>query len=250
MFAPHYAAPELCACAAASVMLREGPAEDAVAVSQLAHGEVFAVVDVSGGWAWGYGMHDRYVGYVPSAALGSTAAATHVVTSSIAPVFAQADIKAPVVGSYAIGTRLAGNATGAFIAAGGGYLHHRHVTPVEGLTGDPVTLAERLAGAPYLWGGRGDGGIDCSGLVQRVLGLCGIAAPRDSDQQRALGQEIAADAPLRRGDIILFPGHVGLMVDGERLIHANAHWMAVTIEPLAEVVARGAEIVARRRIMA
>jgi hypothetical protein len=37
---------------------------------------------------------------------------------------------------------------------------------------------------------------------------------------------------------VFFPGHVGMMVDGERLIHANAYWMAVSVEPLATVEQR------------
>lgn len=231
-------------------MLRASPDAGAAAVSQLVHGEPFAVVDISGGWAWGYGLHDNYVGYVPATALGPTSAATHLVTAAHAPVFGQADIKAPVVGAYAMGSRLRGNMTGDFILVDGGYLHRRHVGPVAKPCVDPVAVAERLTGAPYLWGGRGDGGVDCSGLVQRALGLCGIAAPRDSDQQRSLGEEIPPGADLRRGDLIFFPGHVGLMADGDRMIHANAHWMMVTVEPLAAVVARGARIEARRRIAA
>jgi cell wall-associated NlpC family hydrolase len=115
-------------------------------------------------------------------------------------------------------------------------------------------VAESLIGMPYLWGGRGDGGVDCSGLVQIALAAKGIATPRDTDQQRTqIGHALPDEARLRRGDVIFFPGHVGLMVDEDRLVHANAHWMAVTIEPLAEVVARLAPhhdrpILARRRL--
>ena len=43
---------------------------------------------------------------------------------------------------------------------------------------------------------------------------------------------------------------VGLMMDAETLLHANAHWMAVTAEPLTDVVARGAAITSRRRLPA
>jgi cell wall-associated NlpC family hydrolase len=83
--------------------------------------------------------------------------------------------------------------------------------------------------------------------------MAGIVAPRDSDQQQALGATLDADAPLRRGDLLFFPGHVGLMVDAETMIHANAHWMAVTTEPLAAVIARLAAtqpepVLARRRL--
>ena len=229
-------------------MLRLAPDDDAVAVSQLVQGEAFAVVDQSCGWAWGYGLHDQYVGYIRADALGPTGTATFVVTAALAPLFAGPDIKAAVRGGLTIGARIPGDACGDFIETSGGFVHRRHAMPVDAIEADPAMVAERLLGAPYLWGGRGGGGIDCSGLVQRALGLAGVPAPRDSDQQRALGSEIDAAAPLARGDIILFPGHVGLMVDETRLIHANAHWMAVTIEPLDTVVARGAAVVARRRL--
>ena len=45
-------------------------------------------------------------------------------------------------------------------------------------------------------------------------------------------------ADLRRGDLIFWKGHVAIARDGETLIHANAHHMAVAIEPIAEAVAR------------
>ena len=118
----------------------------------------------------------------------------------------------------------------------------------------PVAVAEAFLGAPYRWGGRGGAGIDCSGLVQVALGACGIAVTGDTDMQReAPGDLLPVEARLLRGDIVHFPGHVGLMVDEERLIHANAHWMAVIIEPLADVVARltpkyDRPILCRRRI--
>jgi cell wall-associated NlpC family hydrolase len=92
--------------------------------------------------------------------------------------------------------------------------------------------------------------------VQLVLAVAGLSAPRDSDMQRnELGRLIEGDggAALRRGDLVFFPGHVGLMVDDERLIHATAFTMTVTVEPLATVVARtdptrGGGVLAVRRL--
>src|SRR3546814_9943062 len=80
-----------------------------------------------------------------------------------------------------------------FIRTARGWLHPRHVMPSGEARADPVAIAEQLTGAPYLWGGRAGDGLDCSGLVQLSLGLCGIFAPRDSDQQAAaLGKQVAA----------------------------------------------------------
>lgn len=233
-------------------MIRETSSVEARAVSQLLAGEPFAVVDVAGDWSWGYSLHDNYVGHVPSSALVPLEhMPDHIVHAAAAPLFAFPDIKAPVRTTLPMGARVEGAREGGFLAVEGGFLHIRHARPIAAPDRDPVEVASRLLGAPYLWGGRGAGGIDCSGLVQLALGLCGIDAPRDSDQQRALGNEI--DGPLRRGDLIFFPGHVGLMIDETRLLHANAHWMAVTTEPLADVVARVAPnhdqpVLARRRL--
>jgi hypothetical protein len=254
MFAPHYARAEMQRCIVDAVMLRAAPSADARSVSQIVSGEGFAVLDIAAGWAWGRCGHDDYVGYVPASALGPVSPASHVVAAPLALMFADADIKTAVVGRLSIGAQVHGQMVGDFLRTETGFIHHRHVGRVEVAEADPVAVAERLIGAPYLWGGRGADGIDCSGLVQRALGLCGIAAPRDSDQQRdGLGRALADDEALERGDLVFFPGHVGLMMDDTNLIHANAFWMAVKVEPLADVVARlapthASPISARRRI--
>ena len=207
------------------------------------------MLDVAGGWAWGRCLHDDYVGYLPGDALAPMATATHRVTAPLALVFAAADIKAPVVATWSMGARFAAEEeAGAFLRCPAGFVHRRHAAPLDQIEADPVAVAERLLGQPYRWGGRGGGGIDCSGLVQLAFGACGIALPRDSDLQRASGEPVPDGAPLRRGDLVFVPGHVGLMLDDARLLHANAHRMAVTAEPLADMLARQPDptFVARR----
>lgn len=251
VFAPHYAKPLVHGCARAAAPLLAEPDAGATAVSELLHGEDFAVLDVAGGFAWGYCCHDHYVGYVVLDALAEPFAATHRVSAPAALVFARPDIKAPVLARLPMGARLAGTAEGAFLLTTAGAVHLAHVAPLDQAAADPVAVAERLVGQPYRWGGRSGDGLDCSGLVQLALAFAGVAAPRDSDQQQALGHP--AEGQARRGDLVFFPGHVGLMVDAERLVHANAHWMMTVVEPLADVVARLAPtlpepIIARRRL--
>jgi cell wall-associated NlpC family hydrolase len=70
--------------------------------------------------------------------------------------------------------------------------------------------------------------------------LCGKTVLRDSDMQAAsVGEEIPFDKnALKRGDLIFWKGHVGIMRDEETLLHANGHTMNVALEPLHEAVAR------------
>lgn len=253
LFAPHYAAP-MARMATTSAIMRSAAGAGAEAASQLLPGEGFAVLDLAGGWAWGYSLHDHYVGYVPAALLADPVEPTHRVTAREALVFAGPSIKTAAVATLPFGARIAGTMGETFLETANGFVHRRHVAPIGELSPDPVAVAETFLGMPYLWGGRGADGIDCSGLVQAALAACGIAAPRDTDMQReALGTALPEEARLRRGDIVNFPGHIGLMADETHLLHANAHWMSVVIEPLADVADRlkpnhDRPILSRRRL--
>lgn len=236
--------------------LRRAPDDGAEQMDQLLFGEAFDVLAVEDGWAFGQARRDGYVGYVRAARLGEPAAATHTVAALRTYGFAEPDIKSPIVGLYSMNALVAERGReGRFVeAAGGGWIVEAHLAPIGRYEADPAAVALRFLGAPYQWGGRESAGLDCSGLMQQALYACGRACPRDSDQQQALGAAVEA-VDLARGDLVFWRGHVGMMIDAERLIHANAHHMAVVVEPLVEAVARIAaagagEPVAWRRLEA
>ncbi len=257
LFAPHYAVPMLRGCVVPSTPLFEQADGDSVAQSELLFGEIFAVLDVAGEWAWGYGSHDDYLGYVRFADLGECAAATHHVIASIALVYSAPKLRAPLLQRLPMGAKIAcggPSECGKYLATGDGFVPVAHVAPLGSNVGSPADIAERLMGTPYLWGGRSSDGIDCSGLIQLCFGLNGIQTARDSDMQlNSLGEIIAPDAALMRGDVIFFPDHVGIMADSANLIHANATSMMVSTEPLADAAARFADhpepILGRRRVV-
>src|SRR3546814_4236510 len=160
---------------------------------------MFQAIDIAGGWAWGYCVHDHYVGYIPVDTLGKPVLSTHLVTAAAALVFAEPNIKSPAKARFPMGSRVSGEVEGAFLKCPEGFIHLRHLSPVDAVQDDPVAIAERLTGTPYLWGGRSSDGLDCSGMVQLCFSLCGIALPRDTDQQMtARGKDIPAGESLRR----------------------------------------------------
>lgn len=253
--AERFALPSPRQCAAPVTALRAGPGGDAEQVSQLLFGERFDVLEEADGFGWGQARRDGYVGYADLAHLAPAGEpATHWISARATFAFAGPSIKAPATGPLSLGAlvTIAETAETLAFAPAIGWIARPHLAPIGETLNDPAAVAEGSLGAPYLWGGRASQGLDCSGLVQQALFACGRACPRDSDQQAALGVGIAGE-DLRRGDLVFWRGHVGMMLDGTRLIHANAHHMAVAIEPLADATSRiaergGGEPTARRRV--
>jgi cell wall-associated NlpC family hydrolase len=255
--AKRYVAPTLRQCVRGVVPMLAEPKAGARQVSQVRYGEFLDIFEQrDDGFAWAQNRTDRYVGYIPSDDTLSDEIAdlSNCIGTLTTFVYAEPNIKSAVIDVLTLGSHVRlGKKEGAFIKLmSGGYVFARHVMAArEALTPDYVFTAGRLLNVPYLWGGRTPQGIDCSGLVQLALEMAGIDCLRDSNQQReAFGKPLAShwrDVAWKRGDLVFFAGHVGIMTGAEHIVHASAHHMLVTVEPLIEMVGRGSDITAAGR---
>lgn len=118
-----------------------------------------------------------------------------------------------------------GGATGRFAVttAGGGAVRG------DAIGGAAVAYAVRQLGVPYLWGGTGPNGFDCSGLSQAAYASAGVAIPRTSEQQWLALPHLSSPSQLRPGDLVFFnsgefapglPGHVGIYIGNGKMIDA------------------------------
>jgi hypothetical protein len=239
--------------------LRGEPSSNATLLTQALKGERVTIYDRNGeGWAWGQLQSDGYVGWLPDCALAKPAGApTHKITALRTFAFPGPSIKLPPVDTLLMGTVLTVvREDGAFaVTREGWHLPLPHVGRIDSHAEDFVTIAERFAGTPYLWGGKSSLGIDCSGLVQVALNAAGTGCPRDSDmQQDSLGRALdpVESKKLRRGDLIFWKGHVAIARDADTIVHANAHHMATATENTRDAIARikaaGSEITAIKRL--
>jgi hypothetical protein len=187
---------------------------------------------------------DGYVGYIDMRALGSRGRSpTHRVMNPRTIVYRRADIKSGMV------TQLGFNA---LVSSGGeegeftripslGFVHTDCLWNINRLASDPVDVAELLLDTPYYWAGRDTtAGVDCSAYVQHAFDVCGIQLPRDSDQIARAFPEflLSKDERPRRGDIVNFPGHLGIMSDSSTILHASEYHRKVSDELLENLVER------------
>jgi cell wall-associated NlpC family hydrolase len=228
-----------------STPLRAHPSPEVPFDTEALMGERVTVYDEHEGWAWGQLDGDGYVGYLSAEALGPPdLTSTHRVAALRTFVHPAPNLKLPPLAHLSLGAAVAVQGQegdwariglAAFVFAG-------HLAPLNTHESDFVAVAERFVGTPYLWGGKTSLGLDCSGLIQLALSASGIASPRDTDmQEKSLGRpvEIRPDlSGLARGDLVFWKGHVGVMLDAERLLHANGYHMAVATESLREAEAR------------
>ena len=82
-----------------------------------------------------------------------------------------------------------------------------------------VAAAKSQVGQPYVWGGTGNGGFDCSGLTQWAYSQAGVDLPRTADQQ-TVGQQVSADQ-LQPGDLVVWDGHVALYSGNGEIVEAG-----------------------------
>lgn len=225
--------------------LRTRPDANAGLHTQLLFGERFTVYDEEDGWSWGQSRLDGYVGYLETAFLcppGSEP--THRVATLSTPLLPAPEMKRAAIDMLPMNAKLAvvGEENRFSKLDDGRFVYAAHLVPLSDRCADWVSVAEGFLGAPYLWGGKTHAGCDCSGLIQSALERGRVSAPRDTDMmEQELGavHEVSdALAGLQRGDLVFWKGHVGVMLDATRLLHANAFHMRVANEPLREAADR------------
>jgi len=182
-----------------------------------------------------------YIGFLPPHILSvDTFDPTHVVTAVSAAVFETADIKSKLLSGLPRNAAVSGKVADGFLKLSqGGFIHPRHVRDLKTpLSRSFMDVATDMLNLPYIWGGTGQVGVDCSGLVQNAMAATGVDAPRDTDQQELqLGKPVDF-ADRTTGDLLFWQGHVGIVLNGDKLLHANAHHMCVAIEPVQRAVDR------------
>ncbi len=112
-----------------------------------------------------------------------------------------------------------------------------------------ATLALRMVGTPYRWGGESPSGFDCSGLVRWAYGQVGVDVPHNTVALYGVGS-VVPRAELQTGDLLFFSGlgHMGLYLGGGKMVHSPHSGKSVEMVDLA-TTNYGARLVGVRRVV-
>ena len=211
-------------------------------------GEMVEILDEHLDWVYCKLITDNYCGWIKKNNLGQLKKATHRVIIKRTFIYKDTNAKSDALFYLPMGSQLAikkiksGWAETYFFLEDKiqvGYVPSSHIVYCKHKVKDWVAMAQQLEGIPYRWGGRDTVGIDCSALLQLSYQTYGQMIPRNTSQQVKLKKKYVDDVnDLKRGCVIFWEGHVGIMVDRLNCIHANAFHMKTVTEPLINIINR------------
>jgi len=215
-------------------------AHDGNRVSQLSLGDPIKVFERLNGFAYIQSEKDQYCGYISESYVAPRTKLSHWVYVAGSNSYIKPDFKQKDMSEFFLGDKVTvKKVTGVWAELNsGGFIPVCHLKKIENQLVDYVATSRLLLNSPYLWGGGSRKGIDCSGLVQLALNACGVNCPRDTDmQEESVGNRVKL-TEARKGDLVFWRGHVGILSEDDTLIHANAYHMAVVEEDFNLVMAR------------
>jgi cell wall-associated NlpC family hydrolase len=140
----------------------------------------------------------------------------------------------------------AGNGGAGLPGASTGAIPAGYQLPTTGQGAAAVRFAVAQVGKPYVWGGVGPNGYDCSGLMLKAWAAAGVAIPRTSQAQSQSGTPVPGLADLQPGDLLFIagadgspasPGHVGMYIGATAgvayLVQAPQTGQSVQVDPLS-----------------
>lgn len=227
--------------------MRLKPSTSSPLANECLFGEKIEILENHNEWALCRLTSDKYEGWIKKKTIGRFKLQTHRVLSLRTFMYQQKNVKSNCIGYLPLGSKL--HVKGFFSEWAEIYLSDQfyntafvpknHIVKIDHRVKDWVGIAEQFVNTPYKWGGRNSLGIDCSALIQLSYEAYGFHIPRDTKDQINLKKAIISDLKnLRRGHVIFWPGHVGIMVDRLNCLHANAFHMKTVIEPLKKIKER------------
>ena len=224
-------------CHLSLVPVRKEPAHSSELVTQLLFGEVFSYGKNEGNFVAIKNAGDDYIGWLHHKQYLSISKNSFEKLKNPKNFFVSAemqsamkDVNENIIFPIPAGSRIPKGRAGRFVLEGHSFQYYGEASgkiPLKEIRKKIITTALQFLRTPYLWGGKSEMGIDCSGFTQVVYSINGIFLPRDAYQQAELGNTRDFVEQSLPGDLAFFHNengkitHVGIVLENQKIIHAS-----------------------------
>ena len=221
--------------------LYSSPHKNSLIETQCFYGDMFEVYEENNLWVKGKLASDNYIGWVLKNSLCKCFETNQTLFKPINIIYAEPNAKSKPLDFLFMGSKVFLSETYddwaiIYYKNKVGYLDSGSI--LKNLN-DYVSVALKFTNTQYLWGGKTILGIDCSGLLQLCFSYFGEEIPRNSgDQDKYFTNNLPNKILFKRGDLVFWPGHVGIMKNPKTIIHATAHKMKVMNENIDVAIKR------------
>tara|TARA_X000000950_G_C13719682_1_gene579698 strand:+ start:193 stop:909 length:717 start_codon:yes stop_codon:yes gene_type:complete len=216
-------------------------------LNQCIFGEKIKIIDQQENWCYIKLISDGYQGWVKKSSIGEIGQPTHSICRNNTLIYQKPSSMSLSIGVLPLEAKIKVKSSNKMWSKFfyiyknknvDAFIFNKNIQNIRNKTADWVATAETFLNKPYLWGGRTFLGIDCSGLVQISLQTALINFPRDTNLQIKFKKGFTEESQLKRGSLVFWEGHVGIMINPFDMIHANGFHMRVNIEKLDVVKKR------------
>jgi cell wall-associated NlpC family hydrolase len=102
-----------------------------------------------------------------------------------------------------------------------------------------LAVARAQLGKPYVWAATGPDAFDCSGLTRYAWEAAGVELSHNSYAQQDETTAVPVNQ-MKPGDLVFYPGHVGIYIGHGQMIHAPHTGASVEVAPLmSDIIGAG-----------
>tara|TARA_B100000959_G_C14793107_1_gene546429 strand:+ start:33 stop:767 length:735 start_codon:yes stop_codon:yes gene_type:complete len=208
-------------------------------VTQLLYGDTFKRLKKFGSWIKIKNNSDNYKGYIRNKNFPKDQKNSHKIFSLSSNLYSRPNKKYKIKKKLSFGSKIkASEKKGNFYRFDNYWIEKKNIKSKNYKTKSIFSLAKKFTNVKYKWGGNFYTGIDCSALIQLLINFNNKFCPRDTKDQIKYFKKKVKLSKVKKDDLIFWKGHVAIVLNKKKLIHAYGPLKKVMVMPINNTIKR------------
>ena len=208
-------------------------------VTQLLYGDTFKILNKKKYWIKIKNNSDNYKGYIIRKNFPTNQKYTHKIYCLSSKLYSKPSFKFKIKKKLSFGSKIkVTEKKGKFYKFDNLWIEKKNLKPKNYKTKNIFSFVRKFINVRYKWGGKFHEGIDCSALIQLLINFNNKYCPRDAKDQIKYFKKKVKLEKIKKNDLIFWKGHVAIVLNQKKLIHAYGPYKKVVIMPIKKTIQR------------